>query len=82
MNSILHVKEKDCNDWMVQVPDDPTLYGIEAQFIRGFGMLARNRKVNRYIPIEKLRKILEDKLYDKCNVAGMIDSYLENEKYI
>lgn len=77
MDSKLHWKEKDCSDWLVQDPDDPTVYGIEASFIRIFHITSRNRKVDRYIPIDELRKTLHDKLGER--VDGIIDTYLRNE---
>ena len=78
MNSKLHWKEKDCSDWLVQDPDDPTVYGIEASFIRFFNITARNRKVDRYIPIDELRKTLHDKLGER--VDCIIDTYLQQEE--
>ena len=78
MDAKLHWKEVDTTDIMVQDPEDPTLYGIEAMMVRGLSMGARNKKIDRYIPIEELRKILVEKL--PGDVDGIIDAYLAREK--
>lgn len=78
MDSKLHWKEVDTSDVMVQDPDDPTLYGIEATMVRGLSAGARNKKIDRYIPIEELRKILREKV--PVDVDGVIDAYLACEK--
>lgn len=78
MDSKLYIKEKDCSDWVVQDPDDPTVYGVDALLIRTLSFGARNKKVDNYIPIEELRKILCDKLGN--SVTTMIDAYLQREK--
>ena len=78
MDAKLHWKEVDTTDIMVQDPDDPALYGIEAMMVRGLSMGARNKKIDRYIPIEELRGILREKL--PGDVDGIIDAYLAREK--
>lgn len=80
MDSKLHWKEKDTSDWMVQDPEDPALESIESQLIRAFASGARNRKVDRYIPIEGLRQILRDRFGEDCDTDGFVDEYLQQEK--
>ena len=78
MDAKMHWKEKDCSDWMEQDPDDPALYGIEALFIRAFSFGVRNKKVDRFIPLEEIRAILRDKI-PGFDVDAAIDDYIENE---
>lgn len=80
MDSKLHWKEKDCSDVMEHDPDDPTLYGVKALLIRFLTEGARNKKVERYVPIDTLRRILHEKLGQDCDVDAIIDSYLLQEK--
>jgi hypothetical protein len=74
MDAKLHWKEVDTTDIMVQDPEDPTLYGIEAMMVRGLSMGARNKKIDRYIPIEELRKILVEKLPGDVDGSGTVEA--------
>lgn len=40
---------------------------------------AKNKKVDRYIPIEEIRQALNKGLADKCDVNAVIDAYLAKE---
>ena len=80
LDAKLHWKEVDTTDIMVQDPDDPTLYGIEAMMVRGLSMGARNKKIDRYIPIDELRGILKRKMSGYGDVDVIIDQYLAREK--
>jgi hypothetical protein len=76
MDAQLHVKEKDCSDALAIDPDSEapySIYTLLAQFAFGG---ARNRKIDRYIPLEDIRRTLRHFLGDKCNVDGIIDAYL------
>ena len=80
LDSKLHWEEKDCNDWMEQDPDDPTLYGIEALIIRTLALGVRNPKVDRYIPMDEIRAVLNEHLAGDCDVNCILDQYLKQEK--
>lgn len=80
MESKLHWKEKDCSDWMVQDPEDPALESIESLIIRAFASGSRNRKVDRYVPLEELRRILRGKLGAEYDVDALVDRFLQQEK--
>ena len=80
MDSKLHWKEKDCSDWMVQDPESPALESIESLMIRFFASGSRNKKVDRYIPLDELRRILRDKLGNECDTDALVDAYLREEK--
>lgn len=80
MASKLHWKEKDCSDWMVQDPEDPALESVESLLIRAFACGARNKKVDRYIPLEELRRILREALGEECDTDALIDAFLRQEK--
>ena len=78
MDSKLHWAEKDCTDWMEHDPDDPALYGIETLLVRAFSFGVRNKKVDRYIPLEEIRQILVEKIPD-FDVNKVIDDYIADE---
>ena len=40
---------------------------------------AENKKIDRYIPIEEIKRILIAALGDKCNVEAIVDGYLKKE---
>ena len=80
MDTKMHWEEKDCSDIMVQDPDDPSLYGIEATMIRLFARGSRNRKVDRYIPIDELRGILRNGLGPGFDADAVVDACLLREK--
>lgn len=79
MDAKLHVEEKDCRDLLAVEESDPTPYTIWTLMAQFVFAGARNKKVNRYIPIEELRKILLEEFADKCDVNSIIDTYLEKE---
>ncbi len=79
LDAKMHWKEKDCSDILVQDPDDPKLYGIDGLLFRTFAIGQRNKKVDRYIPIDELRGILKEKLGQACDVDAIMDAYLRNE---
>lgn len=79
MDTKLHLKEKDCSDVLDndQEKENPyTIWTLMAQFAFSG---AHNKKVDRYIPIEKIRMILNNAIGDKCPVDALIDAYLEEE---
>lgn len=80
MDTGLHLEEKDSSDVLVHDPEDPELYGVGVQLIRGLGLGFRNKKINRYIPLEALRKQLRDAVGAVCDTDSIIDDYLRKEQ--
>ena len=79
LDAKLHIKDKNCEDMLEidQEEEEPyTVYSLMAHFAF---MGAENLKVDRYIPIEDIRTILDDELGDACNVKNIIDEYLREE---
>ncbi len=79
MNAKLHQKSKNCEDVIGINQEESTpysIYTIMAQFVFAG---AKNRKVDRYIPIEAIREALKRGLKNKCDVDSIIDKYLEEE---
>lgn len=79
MDTKLHIKEKNCDD-MLEIDQDEeqpyTIYTLMAQFAFAG---ARNKKVDRYVPIEEIRIALKKGLAEKCDVDMIIDEYLAKE---
>lgn len=79
MDAKLHHREKDCVDVLELDPDEEEPYGIStlfAQFVLGG---ARNKKVDRYIPIEEIKSALSHAIGHLCQVDALIDGYLQRE---
>lgn len=79
MDSKFHLKEKNCEDALMIDQEESRPYSVATLFAQVVFASGRNKKVNRYIPIDELRKALINGIGDKCNVNSMIDTYLEEE---
>ena len=83
MDAKMHLKDKNCEDVLEidQEKERPyTEATLFAQFVLQFVFAgAKNKKVDRYMPIEEIRKSLASALGDKCDVNRIIDKYLEEE---
>lgn len=79
MESKVYVEEKDCSDILEIDPESQQPYGVRTQIERfAFGGF-RNKKVDRYVPIDELRNVLEAHFGSKCNVGRIIDDILAKE---
>lgn len=79
MDSKLHLKEKNCDDYLEIDQESEGTYSIWT-LMAGFAFRgAKNHKVDRYIPIDEIRTALRNGLGDKCDVDAIIDAYLEKE---
>lgn len=79
LDAKLHFKDKNCADILEIDQEEEGTYSIwtlMAQF--GFAG-ARNKKVDRYIPIEEIRRALNAGLRDFSDVDQIIDEYLDKE---
>lgn len=80
MDGKLHIKEKNCIDHLEIHPEEEQPYGIATLFAQIFLGGARNKKIDRYIPIDEIRFSLNKELGDKCDVNKIIDNYLKKER--
>ena len=80
MDAKLHQQNKDCTDMLEIDPDDDALYGVSTLFAQIALRGARNKKVDRYIPIEEIRAALVDAIGDRCTVDELINDYLQKER--
>lgn len=79
LDAKLHIKEKNCKDMLKidQEEDQPySIYTLIAQFAF---LGAENKKVDRYVPIEEIKRILINTLGDKCNVEDIVNDYIKKE---
>lgn len=79
MDAKLHIKEKNCEDSLNIDQEEERPYGIATLFAQFAFAGARNKKIDRYIPIEDIKRDLVSVLGDKCDVESIIDKYLEEE---
>lgn len=79
MDAKLHLQEKNCADPLSIDQEAEGTYSIWTLFAQ-FGFAgARNKKIDRYIPIEEIRKALLAGLKNYDDVNQIIDEYLEKE---
>jgi hypothetical protein len=79
MDAKLHLKDKNCADPLKIDAEGERPYSIWTLFAQ-FGFAgAKNKKVDRYIPIEEVRAALRKGLDGKFDVEAVIDEYLKNE---
>ncbi|MBP3665063.1 MAG: hypothetical protein J6J03_07885, partial [Tyzzerella sp.] len=79
MDSKLHLQEKNCDDILEIDQDESQPYSIYTLMAQFAFMGARNKKVDRYIPIEDIRAALKRGMPECSNIDLMIDEYLEKE---
>lgn len=82
MESKLHIKDKDCRDYLKINPDNPGPYGIGKLFANFLFRGAANKKIDAFIPIETIRSVLCSGISEKypVNVNELIDNYLAEEE--
>ena len=79
MDTKLYLREKNTEDILADSPDDIVPPSVEKQFAQIAFMGARNKKVERYIPIDQLRLILREELKNYSATEKYIDEYLNAE---
>lgn len=79
MDTKLYLPEKDCTDVLATDPDQETPYGVGTLFAQFAFAGARNKKVDRHIPLDEIRAALTRAIGDRCPVNEIIDEYLRKE---
>lgn len=79
MDAKMHIREKNCEDPLSIDPEAAGTYSIWTLFAQ-FGFAgARNKKIDRYIPIDEIRKALRAGMSQYVDIDQIIDEYLEKE---
>lgn len=79
MDTKLHIEYKDCTDPLKIDEDESRPYSVFTLFAQFAFMGAKNKKIDRFIPVEDIRKALTASIGDKCDVNNIIDNYLSEE---
>lgn len=80
MDAKLYLKDKNCKDALSIDQEEESPYSIWTLFAQiGFAG-ARNKKIDRYIPIEEVRKALRSGMIQYDDIDQIIDEYLDNEE--
>ena len=79
MDDKFHLVDKNCEDALKIDQEEEHPYGIWTLMAQFAFSGAKNKKVNRYIPIKEIRSALNAGIGDKCNVDEIIDAYLAKE---
>lgn len=80
LDAKLHQKDANCQDILKIDPDSEQPYGVGTQFAQVLFGGARNRKIERYIPIDEIRDALTHSIGSHCQVEKIIEKYLEEDK--
>lgn len=79
MDAKMHLKDKNCEDMLEIDQEEERPYTVATLFAQFVFAGAKNKKVDRYMPLEEIRKSLVSALGDQCDVNRIIDEYLEEE---
>lgn len=79
MDAKLHKKYKNCADVLQIHPEEEAPYGVWTLLAQFAYAGAANKKIDRYIPVDEIRSILNAALGNKCNVDQIMDAYLAEE---
>lgn len=80
MKTEIYKEEKNCEDCLVIDKEEEEPYSIYTQMAQIFFVGARNRRVDRYIPLKQMKQILQCYFGESCDVTGIIEGALkENE---
>lgn len=80
MDAKLHIQDKDCKDPLKINPDEEQPYSVGTQFAQLVFYSARNRKIDRFIPVEEIKSTLIHAIGGHCPVNDLIDQYLKEER--
>lgn len=80
MDAKLYLPDKDCEDVLKTDQENPAPYSIWSMLAQFAFAGARNKKIDRFIPIDQIRSSLNKRIGNKCDVDIIIDEYLEKEK--
>ncbi|MBR1597580.1 MAG: hypothetical protein IJ661_01555 [Lachnospiraceae bacterium] len=79
MDTKLHLLNKDCSDPLKIDENESKPYSVYTLLAQFAFMGAKNKKIDRFIPVEEIRKALTASIGDKCDVNNIIDNYLSKE---
>lgn len=82
MDAKLHLKDKNCDDLLQIDPESEATYGVSTLLMQFCFAGARNKKIDRYIPIEEIRDALKKGLrkWSDMDIDLFIDEYLKKEE--
>jgi len=80
LDSELHIKDKDCKDILTIDKDAEGTYSIYTLLAGVVFSGAHNWRVDRYIPIEELRKEIAIAFGNVADTDSIIDNYLEVQR--
>ena len=80
MQSEMHIKEKDCRDFLKSDQEREQPYSIYTLMARFAFSGAENKKVDRFIPLAEIREILKKCIGELCDVDAIIQQYCEEQE--
>lgn len=80
MDTGVYLTAKDCADALEIDPQSETPYGAGNLLMQFVFSAARNKYVDRYIPLEQVREALAAGLNGVCDANAVIDRYLKDKE--
>ena len=80
MDTGVYLTAKDCSDALEIDPQSETPYGVGNLLMQFVFSAARNKYVDRYIPLEQVRDALAAGLNGVCDANAVIDRYLKDKE--
>ena len=79
LKTSMHIKEKDCEDPLDHKKSEGP-YGIHQLMLSFFMSSAANPAIDRYIPLDEMRKTFKKYFGNTIDVDEVIDKYLQKEE--
>lgn len=80
LDSRLYLKEKNTSDRLTIDVEEERPYSVATLFAQGIFGAARNTKVSKYMPLERVQEVLEKHFGEEIDVKEQIKKHLEKEK--
>lgn len=80
LDTKIYLKEKNTEDLLDINQDEERPYSVYTYFAQFMFAGAKNHKINVYLPIEEVRKVLKEELKGYSDTDKVIDDYLDKEK--
>lgn len=80
LDTEIFLEDKDCEDVLEIDHEDEGSYSVYTLLAQAVFAGVRNRRVDRYVPMDKLKAELIECVGDRCDVARILTEYIEERK--
>ena len=79
MDTAMYLPDKDCEDFIAIDKEAEEAYGIGQALAQIFLVSAKNKHIDRYIPLDEFRLVFREKYGSTLDTDAWLDSYIEAE---